>query len=56
MYKTYDKWPELARGAYNSEIDQVEFNESNNILFAGMDGSGTISDAFFSIYQKLIFM
>ena len=52
MHNVYDRWPEIAKDAYDSEIDSVDFKEIKHILFSGMGGSGTIGDLFSSILTK----
>ena len=52
MHKIYDRWPELARESYESEIYAFNFHEIDNIVFAGMGGSGAIGDIFSSILSK----
>jgi len=52
MYKVYDRWPELARTAYESDLDAVDFHDIDHIIFSGMGGSGTIGDLFASILSK----
>lgn len=52
IFQVYDNWPEHAKKSYS------EFNTDNSIaipkhiVFAGMGGSGTISDIFSSIFSK----
>ena len=52
MHKTYDKWPEIAKEAYESKLDAVDLKNINHIIFAGMGGSGAIGDIFSSILSK----
>ena len=52
MYKIYDKWPEMARKAFESEPKTVDFKNIDHIVFAGMGGSGAIGDLFSSILSK----
>jgi len=52
MYKVYDIWPEIAEEAYNSNLEEVDFSGIDNILFAGMGGSGHVSSIFSSILSK----
>jgi glucose/mannose-6-phosphate isomerase len=52
MYKAYDRWPKIARDAYSSPQDTVDFGKIDHIVFAGMGGSGTISDILSSILSK----
>ncbi len=52
MYKVYDKWPEIAKEAYEIDESSIEFENIDNIIFAGMGGSGAIGDIFYSILSK----
>ena len=52
MHIIYDRWAEIARDAYNSDLDSVDFNDIEHVVFSGMGGSGTIGDLFSSILSK----
>jgi len=52
MYKVYDKWPEIARESYDSDLEPLDFHDIDHIVFAGMGGSGAIGDLFSSILSK----
>jgi len=52
MYKTYDRWPEIAREAYETDLEPVDFEGVDHIVFAGMGGSGALGDIFSSILSK----
>ncbi len=52
MYKVYDMWPEIAQKSYESEDESIDFGEVDQIIFAGMGGSGAIGDVFSSILSK----
>ena len=52
MYSIYDKWAHIAKDAYDSEIEPVDFKDIDNVVFSGMGGSGTIGDLFSSILSK----
>ena len=52
MYKVYDKWPEIAREAFESNQEPVDFGGIDHIVFAGMGGSGAIGDIFSAILSK----
>lgn len=52
MYEIYDKWPEIAKKSYESNIRQFKISKINHIVFAGMGGSGTIGDIFAAIFPK----
>ena len=52
MFQIYEKWPEIASEAFDSDQNMVNFNGINHIVFAGMGGSGAIGDAFASILSK----
>jgi glucose/mannose-6-phosphate isomerase len=52
MYRIYDRWPEIAKNAYNCKHNQIDFDGISHIVFAGMGGSGTIGDIFAAILSK----
>jgi glucose/mannose-6-phosphate isomerase len=52
MHKIYDQWPQIAKDAYESNLEPVDFKNIDHIVFAGMGGSGTIGDLFASILSK----
>jgi len=52
MHKAYDKWPEISKNAYQTDLESVDFSNIDNIVFAGMGGSGAIGDVFASILSK----
>jgi len=52
MYKVYDSWPQIARDAYESNLEPIEFKNIEHIVFSGMGGSGTIGDLFLSVLSK----
>ena len=52
MYTIYDSWPEIAKNAYNADLEPVEFKNIEHIVFAGMGGSGALGDIFSSILSK----
>ena len=52
MYQVYDEWPEIAKQSFNFDFDQIEYKNFDNIVFAGMGGSGSIGDVFTSILSK----
>jgi glucose/mannose-6-phosphate isomerase len=52
MYKVYDKWPEIARESFKENYDEVNFRDIDHVVFAGMGGSGSLSDIFSSILSK----
>ena len=47
MYKVYDKWPEIASESYKLDHEPVSFRDIDNIIFAGMGGSGAIFECGF---------
>jgi len=53
MYKIYDQWPQIAKDAYESNLEPVDFKNIDHIVFAGMGGSGAIGDFFASILSKI---
>ena len=52
IHKVYDKWPQQAREAYESDIETVDFKNIDHIVFAGMGGSGAVGDLFSAILSK----
>ena len=52
MYAVYDDWPNIARKSFESEQKTINFEGINQIVFAGMGGSGAIGDMFASILSK----
>jgi glucose/mannose-6-phosphate isomerase len=52
MYAVYDKWPEIAKKSFQSDIEECKFSDINHIIFAGMGGSGAIGSIFSSILSK----
>jgi len=52
MYAIYDKWPEIAKNAYHSNIEPISFKNVNHIVFVGMGGSGALADIFSAILSK----
>jgi glucose/mannose-6-phosphate isomerase len=52
MHKVYDKWAEISKNAYNSDIKIIELGDIDHIVFVGMGGSGTLGDIFSSILSK----
>jgi glucose/mannose-6-phosphate isomerase len=52
MHKIYDQWPQIAKDAYDSDLESVDFKNIDHIVFAGMGGSGAIGDLFASILSK----
>ena len=55
MYKVYDKWPQIAKKAYNTNFDNISLDGIKHIVFAGMGGSGAIGDVFMHYFHKLEF-
>ena len=53
MHKIYDQWPQIAKDAYKSNLEPVDFKNIDHIVFAGMGGSGAIGDFFASILSKI---
>lgn len=52
MYQVYDEWPLIAREQYESDLESIDFDKIEHVVFAGMGGSGAISDIFSSILSK----
>lgn len=52
MFSVYDRWAEIAKNSFQSEIEECKFSNINHIIFAGMGGSGAIGSIFSSILSK----
>jgi len=52
MCKIYDKWPEIAESSFNMDYEPIEYDKIDHIVFAGMGGSGSLSDVFSAILSK----
>ena len=52
MHNVYDRWPQIAKDAYNSELETIDLKDIDHVVFTGMGGSGTIGDLFSSILSK----
>ena len=53
MYEAYEKWPEIAQENYfSTRLSKIQFKNIDHIVFAGVGGSGTISDVISSILSK----
>ncbi len=52
MYKVYDNWPQITKEAYESDLEPVDFENIDHIVFSGMGGSGALGDIFSSILSK----
>ena len=52
MYKIYDKWPQIAKESYNSNLESIDIKDIDHIVFAGMGGSGALGDIFSAILSK----
>ena len=52
MHKIYDQWPEIAKKAYNSNLEEISFDGIDHIVFVGMGGSGAIGDVFSALLSK----
>lgn len=52
MYKVYDNWANIAKKSFESENKPLELDNIDQIVFAGMGGSGTIGDIFSSILSN----
>jgi len=52
MFKIYDNWPQIAKEQYEADLETINFDEVSHIVFAGMGGSGAISDIFSAILSK----
>lgn len=52
MYQVYDKWPQIAKEVFYSKLEPINHSKIDNIIFAGMGGSGTLGDIFSAILSK----
>jgi len=52
MHKVYDRWPQIAKQAYNSDLEEISYKQIDHVVFAGMGGSGAIGDLFSAILSK----
>jgi len=52
MHEVYDRWPQIAKESYESDLKPVDFKDIDHIIFAGMGGSGTVGDLFSAILSK----
>jgi len=52
MYEVYDRWLQIAKESYESDLKPVDFKDIDHIIFAGMGGSGTVGDLFSAILSK----
>jgi glucose/mannose-6-phosphate isomerase len=52
MHKIYDQWPQIAKDAYDSNLELVDFKNIDHIVFVGMGGSGAIGELFASILSE----
>lgn len=52
MYETYNKWPEIAKHSFEKEFEKLDLKNIDNVVFAGMGGSGSIGDVISAILSK----
>ena len=52
LYKIYDMWPKIAKTSYESDLEPINFDNIDHIVFVGMGGSGAIGDLFLSFLSK----
>tara|TARA_B110000014_G_C20082926_1_gene566103 strand:+ start:408 stop:1418 length:1011 start_codon:yes stop_codon:yes gene_type:complete len=52
MFRTYDKWPEIAKESFQKKNINFSIENIDHIIFAGMGGSGNIGDVIASIFSK----
>lgn len=52
MYKVYDRWPQIAKESYESNLEPIDFKDIDHIVFSGMGGSGAIGDILSSILSN----
>lgn len=52
MYQIYDRWPQIAKKSFESELEPIDLKDIDHIIFAGMGGSGALGDLFSAILSK----
>ena len=53
MYEAYEKWPEISQENYFlTDLPKIQFKNIDQIVFAGVGGSGTIGDVISSMLSK----
>jgi glucose/mannose-6-phosphate isomerase len=52
MHEIYDKWPEIAFESYHNAGELIKYPKTSHFVFAGMGGSGAMSDIFSAILSK----
>ena len=52
MYSVYERWPEISRESYESDLELIDLKNISHIVFSGMGGSGAIGDVFSAILSK----
>ncbi len=52
IYQIYDKWPQIAKESFETSYESVNFENIQDIIFAGMGGSGALGDIFSSILSN----
>ena len=52
MFEVYDRWPEISKEQFEIDLGEIDYDGIFHIVFAGMGGSGAISDIFSSILSK----
>ena len=52
MYEFYDKWPQMAKESFESDLEKFNVKNIDHIVFAGMGGSGTVGNVMSSLLSK----
>ena len=52
MYLAYERWPDLAKQCFDNNENELDLENIDHFVFAGMGGSGTLGDVFASIMSK----
>ena len=52
MIEVYEKWPELAKKAFNTDYRILKIENVTHIVFTGMGGSGALGDIFEAMLSK----
>lgn len=52
MHRVYDRWPQLAREAYEQHADPAMDYRFDHVVLAGMGGSGALGDLLYSMLSR----
>ena len=48
----YNSWPKIAKNTFESDLEPIEVDEIDHIVFSGMGGSGALGDIFSAILSR----